>query len=215
MSDNPVHPAEQPEPHASARCGARRRDGQLCTNPPMRGAARCRMHGGAAPQVRAAAGRRLAAAEWARSFGEPVADADPTATVLNEIRWCAGHVGWLRSRVQDLEPEALVWGTVSEVDRRGGQYPGVDVTSAAKASTWVALYGAERDRLVRMCEVAHRMGISERQIELAERLGQVVADLLRDILAELQLTDLQQQTAAVAVPRHLRALAGELTGEGA
>ncbi|WP_073927922.1 HGGxSTG domain-containing protein [Streptomyces sp. CB03911] len=210
-----MHQAEQPGPHAPDSCGARRRDGQPCTNPPMRGADRCRMHGGAAPQVRAAAGRRIATAEWARSFGEPAEDADPTATVLNEIRWCAGHVNWLRARVQDLEPEALVWGTVSEVDRRGGQYPGVDITSAAKASTWVALYGTERDRLVRMCEVAHRMGISERQIELAERLGQVVADLLRDILAELQLTDLQQQTAALAVPRHLRALAGELTGEGA
>lgn len=213
MTTNPKHPPQPPTPHAPAACGARRRDGEPCTNPPMKGAARCRMHGGAAPQARAAAGRRLATAEWARSFGEPTADADPTAVVLDEIRWSAGHVAWLRARVQETEPDALVWGTVSEIDRRGGQWPGVDITQAAKASQWLVLYGSERDRLVRMCEVAHRMGISERQIELAERLGQLVADLLRDVLDDLQLTDDQQQTAALAVPRHLRALAGELNGE--
>jgi hypothetical protein len=173
----------------------------------------CATHGGRAPQVRAAAGRRLAAAEWARSFGEPDPDADPTETVLNEIRWCAGHVAWLRSRVQETEPEALVWGVVSETDRRGGQYPGVDITSAAKASSWLVLYGQERDRLTRMCEVAHRMGIAERHVELAERVGQLMVDLLRDVLDDLQLSDEQQQTAAHVVPRHLSAIAGQLTGD--
>lgn len=211
MTDPSLSP-DSPDPSLSGRCTARTKRGP-CKAWPVRGAAVCVTHGGAAPQVRAAAGRRLAVAEWAKSFGEPVTDADPTETVLSEIRWSAGHVAWLRARVQETEPEALVWGTVSEVDRRGGQYPGVDVTRAAKANAWLQLYGVERDRLVRQCEIAHRMGISERQIELAERLGQLIADVLRDVLEELHLTDDQQRAASAAVPRHLRALAGELNGE--
>jgi len=210
MTD-PKQPADQPEPLAS-QCGARRRDGQPCASQPMRGSTRCRMHGGAAPQVRAAAGRRLAAAEWARSFGEPAPDADPTETVLSEIRWAAGHVAWLRVKVQETDPEALVWGVVSEVERRGGERPGSDITSAAKTSAWLVLYGQERDRLTRMCEVAHRMGIAARQVEIAEQLGALVADLLRGVLDDLQLTEAQQFTASEALPRHLRLITAQLVG---
>ncbi|MFF7690572.1 HGGxSTG domain-containing protein [Streptomyces syringium] len=206
-----MHPGTESGPHAPA-CGARRRDGQPCRNAPMLGGERCRMHGGAAAQVRAAAGRRLAAAEWARSFGAPASDADPTQTVLDEIRWAAGHVAWLRERVQETEPDALVWGVDSEVIRGSGPLPGVDVTRVAKANAWVQMYGAERDRLTRMCEVAHRMGIADRHVELAERVGSLMADLLRGVLGELGLTDEQQQRAAVAVPQHLRALVGGLNG---
>ena len=41
-------------------CGARTSDGDPCKNPPMLGGKRCRMHGGAAPQVKRKAHERLA-----------------------------------------------------------------------------------------------------------------------------------------------------------
>lgn len=196
----------------NARCGARCRDGSTCSNAPMQGAERCRMHGGSSPQARAAAGRRLAAAEWSRSFGAPAEGADPTETVLDEIRWAAGHVAWLRERVQETEPEALVWGVESEVEKGSGEFPGVDVTSSARSNAWVRLYGEERDRLIRMCKIAHDMGIAERHVELAERVGALMADLLRGVLAELDLSEEQQRLASAAVPRHLRLIASELAG---
>ena len=40
-------------------CKARRRNGEPCRNPPMAGSTVCRMHGGAAPQVRARAQQRI------------------------------------------------------------------------------------------------------------------------------------------------------------
>lgn len=41
-------------------CGAKTSDGDPCKNPPMLGGKRCRMHGGAAPQVKRKAQERLA-----------------------------------------------------------------------------------------------------------------------------------------------------------
>lgn len=194
------------------RCTARRSNGEPCGNRPMRGQTVCRKHGGASPQARAAADRRIAADVWARSFGAPAESADPTETVLDEIRWAAGHVAWLRERVQETEPEALVWGVESEVDKGAGEFPGVDVTRSAKTNAWVRLYGEERDRLLRMCKIAHDMGIAERHVELAERVGTLMADLLRGVLGELQLTEEQREIASAAVPRHLRLIASELAG---
>jgi hypothetical protein len=40
-------------------CKARRRNGEPCKNPPMNGSSVCRMHGGAAPQVRRRAQQRI------------------------------------------------------------------------------------------------------------------------------------------------------------
>lgn len=50
--------AELSQP-ARQRCGARRRDGLPCQSWPMRGQARCRMHGGSSGQAQRAAARRL------------------------------------------------------------------------------------------------------------------------------------------------------------
>lgn len=208
----PMGQKEEGEPMGRRRCQARRSNGEPCHGWAMRGQNVCRNHGGAAPQARAAAGRRLAATEWARSFGTPADGADPTETVLDEIRWAAGHVGWLRERVQETEPEALVWGVESEVEKGSGEFPGIDITRAAKANAWVRLYGEERDRLMRMCKIAHDMGIAERHVELAERVGSLMADLLRGVLGELDLSEEQKERASAAVPRHLRLIASELTG---
>lgn len=203
---------DENDPSMGPRCQGHRSNGEPCRNRPMRGQSVCRKHGGASPQARAAAGRRLAAAEWSRSFGDQAESGDPAETVLDEIRWASGHVAWLRERVQETDPEALVWGVESEVEKGSGEFPGVDITTSAKSNAWVRLYGEERDRLIRMCKIAHDMGIAERHVELAERVGGLMADLLGGVLADLNLSDEQQELASAAVPRHLQLVARELAG---
>lgn len=72
----------------------------------------CRLHGGKAPRSLAAAEKRgqdRAAREAVKTYGLPV-DVSPTEALLEEVRWTAGHVQWLRAWVQELEQSRLVWG---------------------------------------------------------------------------------------------------------
>jgi len=130
--------------------------------------------------------------------------------ILTEIRWTSGHVAWLRDRVQATDPEALVWGVEQQVTRGSGEWPGVDVTHAAKASAWLVLYQQERDRLLRQCEIAIRAGVETRMVELAERTGALLGELVDRLLADLDLSPAQHQLAMVRLPVHLRALAASL-----
>lgn len=53
------HPMDLPNPMASLKCKATNRQGQRCKKSPIPGGVVCRMHGGAAPQVKEAALERL------------------------------------------------------------------------------------------------------------------------------------------------------------
>lgn len=148
-------------------------------------------------------------------------DVSPTEALLDEVRWTAGHVQWLRAKVAELGPLAedaeaavadelryrardpLVWGlTKSTTGEHGAD------TYAAAPSIWYVLYTKERDHLVVVCAAALRAGVEERRVRLAESQGELVAQVIRAILADLGLTDAQQALVGEVVPRHLRLLAG-------
>ncbi|GAA3399390.1 HGGxSTG domain-containing protein [Pseudarthrobacter polychromogenes] len=195
-------------------CGAKKRDGNPCGAPPIKGGKRCVRHGGKAPQVKAAAERRLATAaaqkqmETAvRTLGLPI-DIDPGKALLDEIHWTAGHVAWLREKVQELQNDDLVWGR-TQTDQGVGPQGVVDVTTEkAGPSVWYELYMKERDHLAKVCSLALRAGIEERKVKLAESQGALVADAIRRILNALGLSLEQQRLVPEIVPRELRALAG-------
>ncbi|MDX3245841.1 hypothetical protein [Streptomyces sp. ME18-1-4] len=140
---------------------------------------------------------------------------DTTAgeALLEEVQWTAGHVAWLRERVQEIESEAavagvdgehpLVWGVTKR--KLGGEDRGT--TEEAVPNVWLKLYQQERDHLVKVCSAAIKAGIEERRIQLAEQQGALVAQAIRAILGDLQLTAEQQARVPEVVPRHLRALA--------
>ena len=212
MSD-PSSSLNSPDPSSRRQCTGKTKRGP-CRKSPVHGATVCTTHGGSAPQVRAAAARRVALVEWTNVYGAPV-DTDPASAVLDMLAWTAGHVAWLREQVQGIAPHALVWGVANETDRQSGEFPGLDVTRAAVANMWLQLYGQERDRLVRMSEVAHRMGIEARQVALAERLGTACLDLIRGVLDDLDLSTDQRAAAAEAVPRRLALVTAALNVGGA
>ena len=54
---------------------------------------------------------------------------------------------------------------------------------------------------------------AEQREELAERVVSVMTKALRDILADLDLSEEQRELAKAATPRHLRVMAAGLRGE--
>jgi hypothetical protein len=83
----------------------------------------------------------------------------------------------------------------------------MDRTMAAKPSVWLGLYQRERKHLVDVSKAAISAGIEERRVRLAESHGQLLAQVVRGVLADLNLTLEQQSLVPSVVPRHLRAVA--------
>lgn len=228
-------------PHGRQACAKHKSkrdpDGNLvpCGQPPITGTDACRFHGGSAPQVRRAAAVNAAEAEAARqvaTLGLRL-DVSPTDALLEEVQWTAGHVAWLRQRVQELGPQVdsiesnldgseaqltsrhpnhakhgLTWGTKQWTDKHtddGGETTSIE---AAGPSVWYQLYAKERDHLVAVCSAALKAGVEERRVRLAEQQGDLVAEVIRRILDALNLTPEQQQLVPVVVPQQLRLIAG-------
>lgn len=199
---------------SGTKCRGTSRSGEPCKLPPIKGGAVCRMHGGKAPQVQAAAARRVAEAEAARemeramvTLGSRVGDVDPARALLDEIAWTHAHVQWLRVKVQELSPKDLAWG-VTQTDNGIGPQGPVDMTvEKAAPNVWYSMYLTEREHLVKVSAAALRAGIEERRIKIAEDQGNMVAAVLQRILAALNLSPEQWAEVPTIVPRELRALA--------
>ncbi len=196
-------------PHNPDKCnGHAKSTGKQCTAWPIKGGRVCIKHGGKAGQVRAAADKRIAEkalTDAVKTYGLAL-DVSPTEALLDEVKWTAGHVAWLRARVQELEAQALSWGVRSVVDREGGEFPGTDTTEAAAPHVLLDLYQRERKHLVDVCAKALQAGIEERRVRLAESQGALLADVIRRILGDLNLTAEQSALVSEVVPRHLRAV---------
>lgn len=191
-------------------CGAKAKStGKPCTRPPVPGATRCRFHGAAAPQVKAAAERRLQTAQAQQAvvtFGLP-REIDPRDALLEEVYRSAGAVDWLHQQVQALQSDQVVWGKFEEVEKQAGEFPGLDVTHRATVNVWVELWRAERAHLVKVAKEAINCGIEERKVRLAEQQGALLAGVIKNILGDLDLTPQQAAKVSEVVPRHLRSVA--------
>ncbi len=169
-------------------CNGHRKDGSPCSGPAVRGADKCRMHlGRKAGPVIAEALAEEAARKAVITFGLP-RDISPTDALLEEVRWTAGHVAWLREQVQALEAEALTWGKTEQADIQASEFGGTNTTYAAKPNLWLELYYRERRHLVDVTKAAITAGIEERRVRLEEAKGQLVAGIIRKITGRLGLS---------------------------
>src|SRR5438874_535830 len=124
-------------------CGGRKRQGDgTCARPAgwgtnHPGAGRCKLHGGCAPSGRSA-GQQVLAEQAVKTYGLSI-DVSPTDALLEEVRWTAGHVAWLRARVQEVEQDALIWGRTKREDHGATEFPGINETEQAAPSVWLDL----------------------------------------------------------------------------
>lgn len=107
---------------ARSYCSARKKDGTPCRRAPINGASVCRVHGGAAPQVVAAAKRRLmeASKDMAALLMRIAEDeAVPPAVRLGAIRDVLDRAGVTAKTEVEITVapwQQLIDGIVSEVD---------------------------------------------------------------------------------------------------
>lgn len=208
-------PNEPVKPHAD-RCLAKLSDGSGVCNSPAGfgtdhlGIGRCSVHGGNLLSHRNNA-IAMKAKERMRILGAPK-DIDPYSAVLEDIRRTAGHIDWLNEFINRIseanealaaeedfgDPELAAHRKTLEQFTEAG----FDISVAYK------IYHEERKHLVQVSQAAVRMGIAERQIQIAEEQGRQIATVLQNFLhdAELGLTNMQLAKARNVMQKHLRAM---------
>lgn len=183
-----------------ARCRAHiskgPRAGEPCSRPAKDGAVVCTSHGARAPQVRAAAERRVAerkAREAVAALGQIVpGSVDPLDVLdqaLSEVVALKDRLGQMVARLADE--------SVRYEGRAGEQLRGE-----------LAAYQSALRDTTKCAETIVKLGLDERRVRLSEIQVAMMATGIRNILGDLDLTPSQQQLAAVAVPKRLRELEG-------
>lgn len=196
------------------RCtGNSKRSGKRCKKSRCVGLDKCAAHCGLSKQERDARAEAFLAEQQATkavvTYGLP-RDISPTDALLEEVRYSAGHVAWLREKVRELEDADLVWGVTEEAHKTATEFSGVDTTWAAKPNVWLELYYRERKHLVEVTKAAISVGIEERRVRLAEAQGALVAEVFRRVFARLNLTAEQTARVPVVVSEELRRAAGQM-----
>jgi len=195
-----------PTHSTDTRCGAKTRAGGRCVNRPVRGATRCRMHGGALPQVKRAAARRLAVEDARREVTRLglALDVDPLDVLLDLVRESAGNVAAYRLVVEGLGIHVGPDGVATEGASGQGYYVPED------AHILVRLYNDERDRLAKYARMCIDAGVSERKVRVAEQQAGTLARLFGETLDELaqHVEPAVVQDAKRIMARKLRALSG-------
>ena len=199
---------------AKPKCAAKsKRTGQRCKRDPAIGLDKCAVHCGLPKTERDRIAAEHLAERQARkaveTYGLP-RDISPTDALLEEVRYSAGHVAWLREKVRELEAGDLVWGVTEETDRQASEFAGVDTTRGARPNVWLELYYRERKHLLDVTKAAITVGIEERRVRLAEAQGQLVAEVFRRVFARLDLTAEQSARVPVVVSEELRRAAAQM-----
>lgn len=176
---------DQPPTPSHAICGAKTRSGAPCTQRPMRGQKRCKMHGGKTPRGLAAGARRIAEMEAALAvskFGGPV-DVSPAEALLHLVQTKASEVAFWQARVAELDDDELTWGRESTEVGVGPE--GLIDKTTHKAAPHVALtlLHKTQDQLAAYSAAALKAGVDERMVRLAEAQGAVMVRIIDTVVA--------------------------------
>lgn len=186
---------------ASVQCSAVKKSGERCKRQAIKGGTVCNSHGGRAPQVKAMAAVRHEVSQW--TLGQAVDDPGEVLLKLvtqSRIR-ADGYSAELERLVKESPDlrDALVGDSYGEFGKVGEYIRGLAILEAQ-----------ERDRLAGFASKAIAAGLAERQVRLAERQGELLAELMRAVMFDqiLGLTDAQREAMPGAFRRHLALVAG-------
>lgn len=155
--------------------------GERCRRHAIRGGRVCQVHGGASASVKAAAARRVQEAEAVRALGR-IWNPD-AAPVTNPVEALARLAGQLQHAVNVL----------------GGRLE-LESLDGATALAWSRVLRELRQGLVAM----EGLGIQQKQVQLSETTGQLLAWVVRTVLDRIGVTGGQMVLAGEVVPAVFR-----------
>lgn len=175
-----------------------------CNKWPRQGVAVCQKHGGNAPQIIAAAGRKLEEAK-VRAVVDRLGlsiEISPIDSLLDAVYEASGNVEFYRSLVAALpthpENDEIVYTDEKGTDHYKRGDPGIYgrtyhlsgvPTGEAKKHILVQMYDEERDRLARYRKDAISLGIEERRVQLEENRAAEVFRAVTQALTAMGLGD--------------------------
>jgi hypothetical protein len=160
--------------------------GRRCKLPPIRGGVTCHKHGGSAPQVRAAAARRVAQSEalavWQRHAGNGYAPVDTVAELARLVAEVVAFKDWAGEQLAALA---------------AGDFDALDPATAAT----VGMFERSLDRAGRVMADVVRVRLEARLAGLTELQGRAMERVLRGALADLGHDDRDPAIGAAVAAR--------------
>lgn len=208
------------------KCQARKRDGTPCQAWAIKGTTVCRVHGGRAPQVKRAAARNLALKRAERMVELSGVDMDPIQHLLDCLHRAATlvHVWGIMVAALDAagedeaEADDRLRGELRYAEAPEDSYDVLSVSSnerllgfnyrgEATIHPFVAEYNQALERRAKFAKMCLDAGVSERQIQLAERIGEQLSGLFERTVSAIEgLSEAQRLMAAQAYAREIQAL---------
>lgn len=165
--------------------------GRHCLRRPIKGGTVCVMHGGRAPQIAAAAARRLAvgkAESIAHRLGVPV-EVDPHEALLGALYSAWGDVVFWRHVVSELK--------LKDGDSSG--IIGVNHLGDQALHVAVGALSAAQERTAKFAKACLDAGFTERQVRVAEGqsvlMERVLVGVLRGLGVDAAATDVRRLLA--------------------
>lgn len=223
--DNNPGGARWCDEHNRLECVKNRSKGRgPCHEPAIRGTQLGRIHSGVKGQVAVAAGQAKITAWSALGSNADSVDYRMAVLAVLQMSWLrlAAYSELLRQQVAKEQTEPDLEGiqageAVNSNGLVGFRYgaAGKDGTIFAQSEeirALVILESAERDRVVKYAETAHKMGISDRLTSLAEKWGDIVATRITAMLDALDLSPEQTERVPALLQAHLGSIDMDTVG---
>lgn len=135
----------------------------------------------------------------ARFGGFPIPeDINPVDALVDELKRSTAFCAWIESKMAKWPDELVPLGSEHYDDKGARQ---VDPTEEA---AWLAVWQRERDHLAKVAKMCIDAGVSERQIELAERQSEIMFRMINEAFEMLRLTPEQQANVPKIMPAIIR-----------
>ncbi len=166
------------------------------------GAGSCRLHGGMTPVGIKSAAR----VQLSQLAGREMYNVRPMDALLMCVNIAAMEVRVFSEKIDELDPEEILE-RPSEQVVAGKDPERFWIKKQQELNIWIRAREKAMDRLVRYSKAALDAGVEERQVQLAERMGNLMADTVQRIIDDLDLTPQQATKFTQIAPRHIKRLA--------